>query len=156
MTTRHTENIHILKVMLANLPENESASETRNALQAAILAYREKAQDPTLTRDKVMAACKDAAASLDIPFERFIREVHHVVQEQYDKEDVIDWLKTNELDDSDEEVDGIISILREDGFVDPGRKDVWDDRKSLYANIAEAYKVLHPDWSQNHWIFPIR
>lgn len=84
---------------------------------------------PYISDEKLNAACKAAADSLGIDVEVFKRAVFEDKQREYDRQDIINWLDEEGYVYTDDDVDQILSTLRDD----------WDADRGTWSNIESAY-----------------
>lgn len=84
---------------------------------------------PYIESEKLNAACKAAADSLGIDVEVFKRAVFEDKQREYDRQDIINWLDEEGYVYTDDDVDQILSTLRDD----------WDADRGTWSNIESAY-----------------
>lgn len=84
---------------------------------------------PYISDEKLNAACKAAADSLGIDVEVFKRAVFEDKQREYDRQDIINWLDEEGYVYTDDDVDQILSTLRDD----------WDSDRGTWSNIESAY-----------------
>lgn len=82
-----------------------------------------------ISKEKLNAACQAAADTLGIDSEIFKRAVYEMKQEEYDRSDIINWLDEQCYVYTDEDVDKILSTLRDD----------WDADRGTWSNIESAY-----------------
>lgn len=79
--------------------------------------------------EKLNAACQAAAESLGVDVEIFKRAVFEEKQQEYDRNDIINWLNEEGYVYTDDDVDQILSTLRDD----------WDAERGTWSNIESAY-----------------
>lgn len=79
--------------------------------------------------EQLSAACKLAAESLNIEENVFKRAVFDEMQKQYDREDIITWLDEQGYAYNDDDVEQILSTMRDD----------WDSDRGTWSNIESAY-----------------
>ena len=84
---------------------------------------------PYIESERLNAACKAAADSLGIDVEVFKRAVFEDKQREYDRQDIINWLDEEGYVYTDDDVDQILSTLRDD----------WDADRGTWSNIESAY-----------------
>lgn len=84
---------------------------------------------PYISKEQLDAACKLAAESLNIEESVFKRAVFDEMQKQYDREDIITWLDEQGYAYNDDDVEQILSTVRDD----------WDSDRGTWSNIESAY-----------------
>lgn len=84
---------------------------------------------PYIESEKLNAACKAAADFLGMDVEVFKRAVFEDKQREYDRQDIINWLDEEGYVYTDDDVDQILSTLRDD----------WDADRGTWSNIESAY-----------------
>lgn len=84
---------------------------------------------PYIPEEKLNAACQAAADTLGIDIEVFKRAVYEMKQHEYDRSDIINWLDEQCYVYTDDDVDQILSTLRDD----------WDADRGTWSNIESAY-----------------
>lgn len=84
---------------------------------------------PYISDEKLNAACRAAADSLGIDIEVFKRAVYEQKQREYDRSDIINWLDEQGYVYTDDDVDQLLSTLRDD----------WDSSLGTEGNIESAY-----------------
>ena len=84
---------------------------------------------PYIESERLNAACKAAADSLGMDIQVFKRAVFEDKQREYDRQDIINWLDEEGYVYTDDDVDQILSTLRDD----------WDADRGTWSNIESAY-----------------
>lgn len=84
---------------------------------------------PYISDEKLNAACQAAADSLGIDVDVFKRAVYEHKQREYDRADIINWLDEEGYVYTDDDVDQLLSTLRDD----------WDSSLGTEGNIESAY-----------------
>ena len=96
---------------------------------AACAVARKAARKVKCTEEKVVAACEKASQRLGVSPEYFMRLVYDIMQERYDQEDVENWLDEEGYAWTKEDVDKILTELRDD----------YDCEIGTWRNIERAY-----------------
>lgn len=79
--------------------------------------------------EKLAEACRKAAEELNVSVEVFERAVFEEKQEEYDIEDIKNWLDEEGYVYTDSDVGQILQFLRDD----------WDSDRGTWSNIESAY-----------------
>lgn len=82
-----------------------------------------------IPEEKLNAACQMAADTLGVDVEVFKRAVFENKQEEYDRNDIINWFDDQGYVYTDDDVDQILCTLRDD----------WDADRGTWSNIESAY-----------------
>ena len=82
-----------------------------------------------ITEEQLNAACKLAAESLNVDVAVFKRAVFDDMQKQYDREDIETWLNEQGYAYNNDDVEQLLSTVRED----------WDADRGTWSNIESAY-----------------
>lgn len=84
---------------------------------------------PYIKNEDLNAACAVAAGMLGVSVEEFKHAVFDEKQKEYDRADIISWLNEEGYVFTDNDVDQILSTLRDD----------WDSSMGTWSNIESAY-----------------
>lgn len=141
MTINERKNIKILKDMLFRLRQNRADVAEYNALRSAIYIYQEKVNDPELRMSKVLSKCNIAADDLGISEKQFLYDVYNIVQRLSDEERIQQWLRLRH-DETFENTDTLLFILRAPQEDHSDIEYEWDDSLNIDQNIEAAYRAI--------------